>query len=60
MKIQTPKDNPILPITMSHLKSICLTSLLAGTTLTWRLVISRCSSSWLGREEGYSREEPED
>jgi hypothetical protein len=45
---------------MSYLKSICLTSLLAGTTLTWRLVICRCSSSWLGREEGYSREEPED
>jgi hypothetical protein len=30
-----------------YLKSICLTSLLAATTRTWRPVLSRCSSSWL-------------
>ena len=33
-----------------HLKSICLTSLLAATTLTWRPVFNRCNSSWLERE----------
>ena len=32
---------------IGHLKSICLTSLLAATTLTWRPVFRRCSSSWL-------------
>ena len=41
-----------------HLKSICLTSLLAATTLTWRPVFSRCSSSWLEREQIHQMLEP--
>ena len=39
---------------ITHLKSICLTSLLAATTLTWRPVFNRCSSSWLEGEQNDS------